>query len=148
MKPLTNFPAAFQSFVQEETRQEAQGILEDKDSPRTCFTLDDMRNFSYAEQLQKFKKTNPILVASILGTLARRKGEELENISRKGFGGARRGEDVDLVPSIVQTVSRLLKNRHQHSVSLLPCLNSLHLWGNRVPGHLFHFFNSLGDSYR
>ena len=148
MKSLPSFPEEFLVFVQEEARLQAQGILEDKDNPRTSFTLTNMLDFSYNEQLKKFQQTNPILVACILGTLSRNKGEQLENISRKGFGGAKRGEDIDLVPTVVQTISRILKNRHPSSVSLLPCLNSLYLWGNRVPGHLFHFYNSLGDSYR
>ena len=102
----------------------------------------------YPDQFHKFQRTNPILVASILGTMSRTKGTTDENLSRKGFGGSKRSENIDLIPSVVQTVSRVLKNRHSSSVSLLPCLNSLHLWGNRVPGHLFHFFNAIGDSFR
>ena len=148
MKPLKEFKAEFLSFVQEESRLQANCILQEKDLPRTSFTLKDLRTFSYNDQFYKFQRTNPILVASILGTLSRVKGENAENISRKGFGGSKRGEDVDLIPSVVQTVSRVLRNRHSSSVSLLPCLNSLHFWGNRVPGHLFHFFNALGDSFR
>ena len=148
MKSLSEFPSEFQSFVQEESRLEAQGILLDKDSPRTSFTLECLRTFSYSDQLTKFKRTNPVLVASILGTMSRTKGTLEENLSRKGFGGKNRSENIDLIPSLVQTVSRVLKNRHTSSVSLLPCLNSLHLWGNRVPGHLFHFFNAIGDSFR
>ena len=148
MKLLSNFEPAFQSFVQEESRLEAQQILEGKDSPRSSFKLEDLRNFSYSDQLIKFQRTNPILVASISGTLSKTKRAQCEDLSRKGFGGPNRSENIDLVPSVVQTISRVLKNRHPHSISLLPCLNSLHLWTNRVPGHLFHFFNSLGDSYR
>ena len=142
MKSLPSFQDELQTFVQEEARLQAQGILEDKDDPRASFSLADMTEFSYKEQLRKFQRTNPILVASILGTLSRHKGDQAETISRKGFGGAKRGEDIDLVPTVVQTVSRVLKNRHPSSISLLPCLNSLYLWGNRVPGHLFHFYNS------
>ena len=148
MKSLPNFPSTLVAFVHEESRLEAQGILQDKDAARTSLTLQDVMDFDYNTQFNKFQKTNPILVASILGTLSRVKGERPENVSRKGFGGARLGEDIDLIPAVVQTVSRVLKNRHSRSVSLLPSLNSLHLWGNRVPGHLFHFFNSMGDSYR
>ena len=70
------------------------------------------------------------------------------DISRKGFGGPNAGIDIDLVPSVVQTVSRILKNRHPKSITTIPCMNSLYLWANRVPGHIVHFFNSLGDSYR
>ena len=148
MKPLKEFNAEFQSFVQEESRLQAHGILQEKDTPRTNFTLSDLRTFSYNDQFLKFQRTNPILVACILGTLSRVKDENPDNLSRKGFGGSKRGENVDLIPAVVQTVSRVLRNRHSSSVSLLPCLNSLHFWGNRVPGHLFHFFNSLGDSFR
>ena len=148
MKPLSNFSSQFLSFVQEESRLEAQGIVLEKDHPRTSFSLHDIRSFSYEEQFKKFQRTNPILVASILGTMSRSRAQDPDQISRKGFGGSHSGEDIDLIPSVVQTVSRVLKNRHSRSVSLIPCLNSLHLWGNRVPGHLFHFFNSLGDSFR
>ena len=148
MKALSSFPAEFQAFVHEEARREAQGILQEKDNPRASFTLQDMKNFSYTEQLAKFQRTNPILVAVITGTMSHCKGEKPEHISRKGFGGARRGEDIDLTPTLAQTISRVLRNRHSSSISLIPCLNSLHLWGNRVPGNLFNFFNSIGDSYR
>ena len=148
MKDLAEFPTEFLAFVHEEARKEAQGIVKEKDLPRSSFSLNDLRDFSYKDQLLKFQRTNPILMASILGTMSKNKREHPENISRKGFGGANRGEEIDLIPSVVQTVARVLKNRHSGSVSLLPSLNSLHLWGHRVPGHLFHFFNSLGDCYR
>ena len=109
MKSLPNFASALVDFVHEETRQEAQGILQDKDAARTSLTIQDVKDFDYNDQFRKFQKTNPILVASILGTLSRVKGEKPENISRKGFGGARSGEGIDLIPAVVQTVSRVLK---------------------------------------
>ena len=148
MKDLAEFPTEFLAFVHEEARKEAQGIVKEKDLPRSSFSLNDLRDFSYKDQLLKFQRTNPILMASILGTMSKNKREHPENISRKGFGGANRGEEIDLIPSVVQTVARVLRNRHSGSVSLLPSLNSLHLWGHRVPGHLFHFYNSIGDCYR
>ena len=148
MKNLSNFRPALQAFVQEESRLEAANILKHKDPPRTSFTLDMVKNFSYSEQLRKFQVTNPLLVASIVGTLSQTKGAKCEDLSRKGFGGPNRSENVDLVPTIVQTVSRLLKNIHTRSVSVLPSMNSLNLWTHHVPGHLFHLFNSLGDCYR
>ena len=148
MKSISNFPSAFQYFVQEEARQEAQNTVTDKDPSRSSFTLKSLTDFSYSDQLQKFQNTNPILLASIVGTLSKTKGANYEDISRKGFGGPNRSENVDLIPSVVQTISRVLKNRHPLSVSLLPCMNSLNLWANHVPGHLFHFYNAIGDSYR
>ena len=148
MKSIANFGPAFHAFVQEECRLEASNIVEDKDDPKSSFTLETLRNFSYSESLQKFKRTNPVLVASIVGTLSKTRGTKCEDITRKGFGGLNRSENVDLTPTVVQSVSRILKNRHPGSVSVLPCLNSLHMWASRVAGHLFHFFNMLGDSYR
>ena len=71
-----------------------------------------------------------------------------EDLTRKGFGGACRDEDIDLTPTIVQTISRILKNRHPNSVNVMACLNSLFLWTNHVAGNVFHFFNLLGDCYR
>jgi hypothetical protein len=148
MKSFSNFAPALNSFVQEESRLQAEGILEDKDLPRSSFTLQHLRNFSYKDQLQKFQRTNPLLMASIVGTLSKSKGAKYEDVSRKGFGGPNRTENIDLVPSVCQSMSRVLKNRHPYSISVLPCLNSLYLWANRVPGQLFHLFNSLGDSFR
>ena len=56
--------------------------------------------------------------------------------------------DIDLLPCVVQTMSRILKNRHPKAIVTLPCLNSLFLWSNRVSGHMFHYYNALGDSFR
>ena len=148
MKSFSGFAPAFLSFVQEESRLQADVVLEEKDPPRSSFTLENLRKFSYKEQLQKFQRTNPLLLASIMGTLSKTKGAKYGEVSRKGFGGLNRSEDIDLVPTVVQSISRILKNRHPYSVSVLPCLNSLYFWANRVPGHLFHLFNSQGDSYR
>ena len=56
--------------------------------------------------------------------------------------------DLDLTPVVCQTVSRLLKNRHPRSVSDIQSMNSLYMWTNQTPGHMYQFHNSLGDSYR
>ena len=148
MKSIPSFEIEFCAFVQEESRLQAERIVADKDPSRSTFTLDSLRKFSYKEQLHKFQKTNPLLLASIVGTLSKSKDATYTDLSRKGFGGANREEEVDLIPCVVQSLSRVLKNRHPSSVSLLPCLTSLYLWTNRVPGQLFHLFNSLGDSFR
>ena len=148
LKSYPNFEAAFHGFVQDEARREADNIVGEKDSARQEFNLETLRKFSYKAQLQKFQQTSPLLVACMVGTISKTKVTNIEEISRKGFGGRNRAEDIDLVPSIVQSVSRILKNRHPMSVSNVPCINSLYLWANRSPGHIFHFYNSLGDSYR
>ena len=148
MKSLPNFPSELVSFIQEESRIQAEAIVGQKEPCRTALTLDNVRQFSYKEQLQKLQKTNPLLVASIVGTLAKSRNVNAEDITRKGFGGANRSEDIDLTPCIVQSASRILRNRHPSSVSVLPGLNSLFMWTNRVPGQVFHWFNSLGDTFR
>ena len=148
MKSLSDFDSAFQRFVQEESRLQAEGILREKDPSKNIFSLENLRQFSYKEQLHKFQRTNPVLMASIVGTLSRSKGVQPDDLSRKGFGGSNREEEIDLVPCVVQTISRLLKNRHPSSIATLPSLNSLYMWTNRVPGNLFHFYNALGDTFR
>ena len=127
---------------------QANAILGLKDPPRACFTLEDLRKFSYKEQVHKLQRTNPYLVASITGTLSKSRGVLTEDLSRKGFGGANREEDIDLTACVVQSGSRILRNRHPCSISLLPCLNSLYLWTSRVPGQVFNWFNALGDCFR
>ena len=148
LKLLPNFPPALNAFVQEECRLQAQGILSEKDSPRASFSLHSIESFSYKDQLRKFQRTNPLLLASIIGTLSKDKNSDAEDLGRKGFGGSNRAEDIDLTPTICQSVSRVLKNRHPYSITTLPCLNSLSLWANRVPCQLYHLFNSLGDCFR
>ena len=148
MKPMSNFHHDLASFIQEESRLQAEAIVEHKDPTRATFTLENIRKFSYKEQLHKLQRTNPLLVANIVGTLSKSRAARPEDISRKGFGGARRDEDVDLTPCIVQSISRILRNRHPNSISVIPSLNSLYMWSNHVPGQLFHWFNSLGDCFR
>ena len=148
MKNFSSFDTDLQSFVLEEAKREADTVLSEKDLPRAVFNLENIRKFSYKSELDKFQKTNPLLLAAIIGTISKQKVTKYSDISRKGFGGPNSSIDIDLVPSVVQTVSRILKNRHPRSLSTIPCLNSLYLWSNRVPGHIFHFYNSLGDSYR
>ena len=62
MRTLSDFDTEFQQFVQEESRLEASRILEVKDPSKTSFTLENLRKFSYKEQLHKFQKTTPILL--------------------------------------------------------------------------------------
>ena len=148
MKKLKGFDTALQAFVQEETKKGSDNILSDKDLPKSEFNLDNIRKFSYKSELNKFQQTNPILLAAIIGSISKEKVTKYSDISRKGFGGSNPSTNIDLVPSVVQTVSRILKNRHPRSISTIPCINSLYLWSNRVPGHIFHLYNSLGDCYR
>ena len=148
MQQLSSFPSALNTFVQEECRQQAENILAEKDPPRALFSLLSLETFSYKDQLEKFHQTNPLLLSCIAGTLSKTKNTNHEDLIQKGFGGPNRAEDVDLTPTICQSVSRILKNRHPYSISTIPCLNSLYLWANRVPGQLYQLFNSFGDCFR
>ena len=62
MKPLSGFDTGLQQFVQEESRIQADRILDEKDPAKSSFSLETLRHFSYTEQLEKFQKTNPILL--------------------------------------------------------------------------------------
>ena len=148
MKSLSNFTAAFHGFVQDEAHREAEGILSEKDPARKDFDLDSLRKFSYKEQLTKLQRTSPLLVACVMGTISKSNVKSFEDLTRKGFGGPNRDQNIDLIPAVVQSVSRIVKNRHPYSLSLMSSLNSLFLWTCRVSGHVFHLFNSLGDCYR
>ena len=148
MKTLPHFHSDFCSFILEESRREASKTTVEKDEQSTEFNMESIKKFSYESELEKFQKTNPILLAALVGTISKQKVEDYSDISRKGFGGPFSSSDIDLVPCVVQTASRILKNRHPRSISNIPCMNSVYLWGNRVPGKVLHFFNTLGDSYR
>ena len=148
LKALPNFNSAFYRFVQEEAHRESEGILLDKDPARKDFTLDSLRKFTYREQLNKLQTASPLLVACVTGAIAKTKVKTSEDLTRKGFGGPNRDQKIDLTPAIVQTVSRIMKNKHPYSLTLMASLNSLFLWTCRVSGHVFQLFNSLGDCYR
>ena len=91
---------------------------------------------------------NPLLVASVIGSIRKMKIRSEEDLTRKGFGGANRSQDIDLSPAVVQSVSRIVKNCHPSSLSILPCMNSIFLWTCRASGHIFQLLNALGDCYR
>ena len=148
MRSLPSFSEKFCAFVQEESRREASAVISEKDDPLKAFNIETLRTYSYKEELFKFQRSNPILLAAIVGSISKEKADDYSDISRKGFGGANSSLDIDLVPCVVQTVSRILKNRHPRSIISTPSMNSLYLWSKRVSGHIFHFFNSLGDTYR
>ena len=148
LKELPNFLDDFTAFAQEEARLQASNILTEKDPPRTEFTHNSLMEFSFEKELEKFLRTNPLLSAVVIGTMSKDKVYDFDDLCRKGFGGSNRSIDIDLVPSIVLTLARILKNRHPTAIVTIPCLTSLFLWTNRASGHVFHFCNSLGDSFR
>ena len=59
MEELPNFSRAFHSYLQDKARSEANGIVQNKDKPRKNFTLDDVKCFSYSDQLRKYVKVKP-----------------------------------------------------------------------------------------
>ena len=147
MSGLPNFNHALCCLVQEETRKESSRN-DGKDPPLNSFNMESLEKFSYNEELAKYQKSNPLLLAAIVGSISKEKASDYSDISRKGFGGSNSSADIDLIPCVVQTISRILKNRHPRSVFTVPCMNSLYLWANRVPGHVIHFYNSMGDAFR
>ena len=148
MRTLPGFNSALVHFVQDEAYREADGILAEKDAPRKEFNIENLQNFTYKEQLGKLQRTNPLLVACVMGSIRKIKIKTVDDLRRKGFGGADTAQDIDLIPAVVQSVSRIVKNCHPRSISTIPAINSLFLWTSRVSGHVFELFNYLGDCYR
>ena len=148
MKTLPNFEIAFLNFVREQSRQQADNILNEKEQSVNQFDMNSLRKFEYAEQLLKLERTVPTLMASIAGTISASKDQPLVNLTRKGFGGSRQSEDISLVPAMVQTASCILRNRHPNSVSTVAAVNSLMNYLNHITKQYFYLTNSLGQSYR
>ena len=90
MRPLPGFDSALVTFVQDQAFQEADGILAEKDIPVKEINLNTLRKFSYKEQLLKLQRTNPLLVACIMGSIRKLKIRSDEDLTRKGFGGSSR----------------------------------------------------------
>ena len=112
------------------------------------FDMEALENFSFSDLLQKYSRTNPILTSAVVGSISKDKVENFEEMSRKGFGGRNSSLDIDLTPAVVIILSGIMHNRHPRSVSLVPCLMSLYLMANKVPGAIHEFFNSLGFCFR
>ena len=62
MRDLPNFDKALQSFVQEQAKKDADKVLDEKDPPRAQFTLENIKDFSYKNELDKLQKNYPILI--------------------------------------------------------------------------------------
>ena len=62
MKEISNFNVALQTFVLEEAKKEADAVLSEKDAPTAQFNLENIRKFSYKSELDRFQKTNPLLL--------------------------------------------------------------------------------------
>ena len=148
MKSLPDFDKEFPKFVREECRLEADRILKNKDPPLSEFNLSSLNNFKYENVLTKLESVTPVLMASIAGSISSSKDQCLANLTRKGFGGRKRSENISLVPAIVQTATAILRNRHPNSISTVPFLNSLNNWLNHIPHQYFYLNNSLGQSFR
>ena len=96
MKSFSNFSSAFHNFVLDEARREAQTISE-KDPPRSAFTLETLRQFTYKDQLIKLQESSPLLVACVTGSISKDKVDTAEEVHRKGLGGRNADQSIDLV---------------------------------------------------
>ena len=64
MSELPNFHQEFIEFIQEEARKEVNSMRKN-DISRADLTQQNIRNFSYNTELEKFEKSNPLLLAAI-----------------------------------------------------------------------------------
>ena len=148
MKSLPNFDSELQKFVREECRVESENILKNKDPPVKSFDLASLKDFEYGRELEKLTSVSPLLMASMAGSISGSKEESYASLSRKGFGGSRKGEEISLTPALVQCATMIMRNRHPNSISTVPCINSLNNWAQQIPQRYFYLTNSLGFSFR
>ena len=147
MKNLPNFDQDFNLFVREQCRLQSDNILKDKDPPLNDFSLESLKAFNYTDELEKLEAVAPTLMAGIAGSISgASKDKPLSTLSRKGFGGSRRAEDISLVPAMVQVATMIMKNRHPNCISTVPCVNSINNWKHHIPHKYFYLTNSLGMS--
>ena len=112
MKSFPNFDSELHLFIQEEARREASGVLKEKDVSKQGFNLENLRKFSYKDQLDKFQRTNPLLLSVIVGTISKDNVKSnISDISRKGFGGPNSSTNIDLIPTGEQS-------KHESKISL------------------------------
>ena len=148
MKNLPNFDQDFKLFVREQCRLESDNILKMKDTPVKEFNMESLQSFDYNRELLKLEITSPTLMACVAGSISASKDQPLSSLSRKGFGGSRRAEDISLVPAMVQAATMIMRNRHPNSISSVACINSLNNWVHHIPHKYFYLTNSLGLSFR
>ena len=70
-KRISKLPTTFLAFLLEEARKEAEFI--EKDVSRTEFTIEDLKKFSYKDELERYQRNCPILVACVIGSISRSK---------------------------------------------------------------------------
>ena len=70
MSELPNFHQEFIEFIQEEARKEVNSMRKN-DISRADLTQQNIRNFSYNTELEKFEKSNPLLLAAIIGSISK-----------------------------------------------------------------------------
>ena len=75
LKEYPSFRKAFQQFVYEEARKEADNVLKDKEIPRNEFSMETLRQFSFKQQLAKYQRDTPILLACVVGSMSKSKAE-------------------------------------------------------------------------
>ena len=147
MKNLPNFERDFNQFVREESCRQADNVLRSKDPAVSDFDMNALDKFNYEDEFHKLENRVPTLMASIAGTISSSKAEPI-SLTRKGFGGSRRSEDISLVPAMVQTASCILRNRHPNSISTVQCVNSINNYLNHLTKQYFYMANTLGQSFR
>ena len=83
LKEYTTHQHAFLAFLMEDARKESQFI--EKEVSRNEFTFEDLKKFSYKEELARYQKNCPILVACIVGSISRSKVNPLTAFDRNAF---------------------------------------------------------------
>ena len=141
---LPNFEKDLQKYIYERVQKEASLAVHDKEHSLVDFDRHDIESFSYDAYHSKLLNRNPILMSALTGSISNLKYEQLNNPTRKGFGGSRQSELISLKPALCQTVARLLHNKHPRSVTQIQCLNSVLNAVQHIPGKAVSLGNGFG----
>ena len=148
MESLQNFSKELQKYIFKRSQSEAASVKLYKDVSVANFSYDDVNKFSYETYHATAMDRYPILMASVTGAVCNQSYEDMNNPTRKGFGGSRSSEDISLKPVVCQTISRMLHNKHPRCVTSLQCMNSALSMVHHLPGKALVSSNALGDSFR
>ena len=111
MESLQNFSKELQKYIFKRSQSEAASVKLYKDVSVANFSYDDVNKFSYETYHATAMDRYPILMASVTGAVCNQSYEDMNNPTRKGFGGSRSSEDISLKPVVCQTISRMLHNK-------------------------------------
>ena len=116
---LTCFKRSFHRFVETKVRNDYRQVKNIFKKEKEC-SLEEVRNFSWAEQYSKLAKISPIFQAALEGAILNKAGERTWE--------KKNGEVIDQLPKLGMIFSITLFNKYPTSFSLVQNMNNLILY--------------------